>query len=217
MGSKASKKKDLVPKSAASSAPVEDTDEYWWKVTAETLAPIKNCDEFCKRFNATSKDYNALVKKFHDRIAAGPGDDRDKSYMSFETWIAGFPPGLNVKWFATRIWQAFDMDKNDMLTLDEWLVYAGVREFGTPEQHVLASFVVFDEDDDYKLTHDELVKMYGAASELEKEHVGQEELTVKAEEIMASADLDKNGTLELCEAIKASRIHEGARKIFHCI
>jgi len=194
-----------------------DSEEFWWGEVAKNLVPIQSCEEFCKRFNATSQQYQDCVDTFNEMIGLGPEADRDKPYLTRQAWLDSVPHGASVEKWVTNIWDCFDHDHNNQLSLDEWLVYDGIRKYGSLEQRVMGSFVLYDPNGDHKIQRDEIESMMRAAREISGVTLPEEKFAECLETLMNVVDSDKSGTLELSEVIKAARANACIAKIFNAV
>jgi len=189
------------------SQPVDDSglkpgsDEWWWREAEKNLAPVKSCEEFCTRFHAKKKDYEENVELFNKLLREGPCKDLD--YFTHDGWLATFPENLR-KWIDI-IWRGFDHNSDGKLTLEEWLVYEGILKYGTLEQHLMGSFMMFDIDGDHRITGEEFCTLMRALFELHGEELPEEGYDDIKRFVFERADADHSGTLELGEAIDASR------------
>jgi len=211
MGNKAGKSKK------PSSSAVPDSDEFWWLEADSTFAPIGSCDEFCRRFHATPAGYKESVALFNDMIANGPEEGRGKPHLTLGAWLRAVPEGDTVKQWVTNIWNCFDVDSNGIMTLDEWLVYDGIRKFGTLEQRVMGSFILFDPDHDRKIRREEIGTMMKAASSISGIELSEEKFKVCLDTLINVVDVDKSETLELSEVIRAARANPSIAKIFNAV
>jgi len=212
MGNKAGKCK------SGSCKVAPDSDEFWWIEVEKTLSPIETCEEFCQRFCTTPDKYNESVQMFHDVIEMGSPEDSAKPYMTRETWLKAIAieqEGPNAREWGEAIWNCFDTDKNNQLSMNEWLVYDGLRKFGSLEQRVMGSFVLFDPNNDRKIQRDEIEKMMRVARDLSGVKMDEEMFASCLETLIKIFDTDHNGTLELSEAIKAARENPTIAKIFN--
>ena len=75
--------------------------------------------------------------------------------------------------------------------LKEWLVYDGIRKFGTLEQRVMGSFVLYDPNHDHKIQRDEIECMMRAARDISNVCLPEDKFDQCMEALMKAVDIDK--------------------------
>ena len=130
--------------------------------------------------------------------------------------------------------------------MEEWLVYIGVRAFGSMEQHIMATFVFLDRSHDRKIQREELEHILRIVMEMNKIQITDDVLTRKMDVLMKMTDKDnvcsipsqqrldvllfvlhiiffvcwivaQSGTLELSEIISAARKDKNIAGMFSYI
>jgi len=202
------------PAPAPAPAPVQkpievDSEEYWWNEAEKLAEPINSAEEFCARFKgATEKDYKESVQVFKGMTTADPWND----FLTRETWLANAPKSA-VKVF-TKIWECFDVDGDGRFTLEEWLVFDGIRHHGSVEQRVIGSFLMNDKNHDHKLSREEVETLATDAGEVIGFKYPPDILKTFLDTTMAKGDADGDGFLELSEIIQLVRSDPNFAKVF---
>jgi len=221
MGQKQTKKKT---ESSPRPAPKPGSEEWWWMKAEENLSPITSVDEFCMRFHASPDQYKKIEDFFNSVTEDCPRDKEGRRCLSYEQWMKAIPELAHVEGMVKRIFDAFDTDRNNVLTLDEFLVYQGINEFGSLEQRVMGSFALYDTDRNHKIDRDELKGMIETVFAVVNSHLPKEK-RLPTEEIVPTVihqffeivDTDHNGTVELGEVIKAARTNPDIAKMFDAV
>jgi len=204
--------------------PKPGSDEWWWLEAEKTLAPIKTIDEFCARFkSATPDEAKQLLAMFNRAAQTCPKGENGEPVLTFEAWCTledGDSPELRK--VLRMVFDAFDADRNGTISAEEFLVYLGLKRFGTLEQRVIGAFTLFDSDHDHRLRPEELTEVMRSVFLMVNRHVpefkAQMEIIPEIVEILYDKfDTDKSGTLELCEVIKAARSDKNVAGIFNVI
>jgi len=215
MGQKTSKKAPAAPKTTL----VAGSEEWYWARAEELFAPISSRTEFCARFNVKSEAYQLVVDSFEKRANVERGGQK---FIDREGWV-NVPFKLpELKECLLMIFDAFDADHNGVISLDEYLVYMGVKTFGTPEQKVMGAFLIYDSDNDHKINREEMKKIFKLTIAVAKEYVpdkveediSDEDITEAAGAIFDAIDTDHSGTLEMREVVKAARESETISGLF---
>ena len=74
--------------------------------------------------------------------------------------------------------------------LDEWLVFDGIRKYGSLEQRVMGSFIMYDHSEDHKIQREEVVTMMRTATAVAGAQLTDAMIQQALETLMAIADTD---------------------------
>jgi len=187
------------------------------------VKPIQSKEEFLTQFSqdATEEDYNAFVERF--KQLAG-----EKDYITEEEWNNSFSKASPTTQEIMRtVWQLSDMDKNNKMTMDEFLMIYGFYDFGTHEQKLQACFALYDTSRDGKLELSELEDCLRFLSRVtievnikdEKEREAkkpqlEEQVKALAKGVMDLVDTDKSGTIEFPELKEGFEKYPNLRELF---
>jgi len=175
----------------------------------ETLGPIQSQEEFCKRFKVGETQYKTSRDIF--KQLAG-----DKDYVSDKEWYDDAPQTEAAQQWVRNIWRAFAPADNKM-TLSEWLVFDGIRKYGTLEQRVVGSFVLYDHNNDGVVEREEVAAMMRTAAAVAGEGVSESLIQQALEILMTEADKNHNGVLELDEIVSSAKVQPVVAKIFNAV
>ena len=150
------------------------------KMLRETLGPVQSRDEFCKRFNVGEAQYRASRDVFQ-KLAG------DKDFVTDTEWLEDAPQTEAAQQWVRNIWRAFAPADNKM-TLSEWLVFDGIRKYGTLDQRVVGSFVLYDHNADGVLQREEVASMMRTAAAVAGEGISESLIQQALELLMQAAD-----------------------------
>jgi len=175
----------------------------------ETLGPVQSQEEFCKRFGVGEAQYKASRDVFKE--LAG-----DKDYVLDKEWLDDAPQTEAAQQWVRNIWRAFAPADNKM-TLSEWLVFDGIRKYGSLDQRVVGSFVLYDHNNDGVVEREELAAMMRTAAAVTGEGVSESLIQQAVEILMSEADKQHTGLLELEDILAAARVQPVVAKIFNAV
>jgi len=189
---------------------------------ANLVTPIKSKEEFLKfSEDATEEDYDEFVKRF--KTLSG-----DKDFITEEEWNKSFSNSSPTTQEIMRtVWKLSDMDKNNQMTLDEFLMVFGFYNFGTSEQKLKACFALYDTSRDGKLELAELEECLRFLSRVtievnikdekereEKKPALEAQVKTLAKGVMDLVDTDKSGTIEFNELKEAFEKYPNLKELF---
>ena len=171
--------------------------------------------------DATPEDYDELVSRFN-KLAAG------KDFITEEEWNESFKEASPATQEIMRtVWTLSDVDKNNKMTLDEFLMIHGFNAFGTMKQKLEACFVLYDTSRDGKLDLAELEESLrfltrvtveaGIKDEQTKAEMKprlEEQVKNLAKGVMDLVDTDKSGAIELNEFVEAFDKYPNLKDLF---
>jgi len=179
------------------------------QIQKEVLAPIKDHEEFCKRFGVGEGQYKSSRDIFQ-KLAG------DKDFVTDKEWSDDAPQTEAAQQWVKNIWRAF-APEDDKMTLSDWLVFDGIRKYGSLEQRVVGSFVLYDYNDDGVVEREELAAMMRTAAAVAGENVSESLIQQALEILMTEADKDHNGLLQMEDIIEAAKVQPVVAKIFNAV
>jgi len=179
------------------------------KMLRETLGPVQSQEEFCKRFNVGEAQYRASRDVFQE--LAG-----DKDFVTDQEWMEDAPQTEAAQQWVRNIWRAFAPADNKM-TLSDWLVFDGIRKYGTLDQRVIGSFVLYDHNADGVLQREEVAAMMRTAAAVAGEGISESLIQQALELLMQAADKNHTGFMQLDDILSAARVNPTLAKIFNAV
>jgi len=175
----------------------------------ETLAPVQSQEEFCNRFGVGEAQYKVSRDVFQ-KLAG------DKDFVTDREWLDDAPQTEAAQEWVRNIWRAFAPADNKM-TLSEWLVFDGIRKYGSLDQRVVGSFVLYDHNNDGVVEREEVAAMMRTAAAVAGEGVSESLIQQAVEILMSEADKQHTGLMELEDILNAARIQPVIAKIFNAV
>jgi len=179
------------------------------KMLKETLGPVQSQEEFCKRFGVGDAQYRSSRDVFQE--LAG-----EKGFVTDQEWLDDAPQTEAAQQWVRNIWRAFAPADNKM-TLSEWLVFDGIRKYGTLDQRVIGSFVLYDHNADGILQREEVASMMRTAAAVAGEGVSESLIQQALELLMQETDKNHTGNMELDDILSAARVNPSLAKIFNAV
>ena len=102
-------------------------------------------------------------------------------------WLEDAPQTEAAQEWVRNIWRAFAPADNKM-TLSEWLVFDGIRKYGSLDQRVVGSFVLYDHNNDGVVEREEVAAMMRTAAAVAGEGVSESLIQQALELLMSEAD-----------------------------
>ena len=193
-----------------------------------TVGSVASRDRFLLSFpSATAADYERHLKKFKSFLRDGATEITHADW----TTIFGQMPSVIPDYFE-RIFEMFDTDHNDTMSLDEFLLVCGVTYHGSYEQKIRLTFKLYDKDNSGALDKEELREMMvsvvkvgmnlrevekGNAAGIEIPEELLSEIIRESDEILELLDDDKSGTLDIDEVLEGCALNKNILKIFSSI
>jgi len=175
-------------------------------------------DEFCAEFHITPDVYDGLAAEFHNLTGGADG-------IPHAVWTEAFcgafgEEGKDLAAHYETIFKVLDVDKNDIITLDEYMLFQGVMMFGSGRQKLRALFAIADSSCDNVLSATELCDSFIFALKISNrnnpEYQGNPNVITDEQKavvdnavrvIFETVDTDKNGQIELTEFLAALDSH----------
>jgi len=175
-------------------------------------------EEFCAEFNVTPDVYDGVAAEFANLT---DGANEIPHSVWTEAFCSSFgEEGQDLAAHYETIFKVLDVDKNDTITLDEFMLFQGVMMFGNGRQKLRALFAIADSSCDNVLSADELrdsfifamkisnrsnTEYQGNPNVITEEQAALIDNAVKT--IFEVVDTDKNGQIELTEFLSALDSH----------
>jgi len=208
-------------KDGSGKPPKPGTDAWWWVEANKTLAPITSPDDFCKRFNTSMQECEKVIEFFKKLGAGCPKDAEGIPHLTLEAFSKVDEVSLpELDKLHKMVFDAFDTDKNGFMSLAEFLLYMGIKLYGTLEQRTMGAFFLYDTDHDHKIRRSEMIDLitavYACCKKLDPERFRKDLSGIPdvIDSVFHDVDTDRNGTLELREVIEATRKDENFAQIF---
>jgi len=177
-----------------------------------------NKDEFCAEFNVTPDVYDKLAAEFNNLTG---GADQIPHAVWTEALCGAFgEEGQDLAAHYETIFKVLDVDNNDTITLDEYMLFQGVLAFGTGRHKLRGLFAIADSSRDNVLTADELRDSFIFAMKISNrsnpEYQGNPNIITDEQKALIDnavstifdvVDTDKNGQIELTEFLAALDTH----------
>ena len=189
------------------------------------LSPVRSRKQFLNQYRANRDDYYAIKSDFYKACP------KNKRYIRKPSWDKLWEKDCAaMRECMEKVWAAFDTNHDNKMTLDEYLLFIGVQQFGTLRQRIAGSFAVYDLNHDGSLDRDELREMFQFLSklqiarqlaavssvvdriELRPEIVKQ--LNDMADRFLEKFDTDKSGSLDFNEIIEGCETDPECLKLF---
>jgi len=177
--------------------------------------------ELMSEFGLTQENLNDFKSRY-EGICAGKPFMSKSQFMDY--WLGDEKPvDKDNKEFGSRIWAAFDVDRNGKMDYDEWCLYCAIQEHGTMRHKLTAAFVLCDGTKDGLLTEKEVADIFNRAFCIEARRLlvlggrkdlckwvkkpgfqEQVEINTKTKKIIKLADKNKDGKVSLEEFLGAA-------------
>jgi len=175
-------------------------------------------EEYCTTFHVTPEEYDAIAAEFNN-LTGGANE------IPHAVWTEAFCASLgeenkDIASYYESIFSVLDCDKNETLTLDEYMLFQGVLFRGDAKQKLRGLFAIADTSRDNVLTSEELRNVLVFATKVTNranpDYPGNPNLITddqrtaieNAVKLMFEiVDTDKNGTIELSEFLTALDQH----------
>jgi len=175
-------------------------------------------EEFCTEFNVTPEVYDGLAAEFSNLTG---GAEQIPHSVWTEAFCGSFgEEGKDLAAHYETIFKVLDVDKNDTITLDEYMLFQGVMMFGTGRHKLRALFAIADSSCDNVLSADELRESFVFAMKISNRNnaqyqgnpnvITEEQMTIinnAVKTIFDVVDTDHNGQIELTEFLLALDSH----------
>jgi len=175
-------------------------------------------EEFCNMFHVTPEVYDNMTAEFMN-LTGGAME------IPHEVWTEAFSgafgeDGQDLAAHYETIFRVLDCDKNDTITLDEYMLFQGVVLYGDGKIKLRGLFAIADTSCDNVLTAAELRDSFVFAMKVSNrnnpEYQGNPNvitdeqnviIDIAVQSIFEIVDTDKSGTIELNEFMTALDTH----------
>jgi len=192
-----------------------DSNEYWEYEMSKTLAPVESYADFITRFNVHAKEYEQGRLAFLGFREVDSDGNPLRPYITYQEWARHSTK--ETKAFDDLIWKAFDVNGDNRLSFEEFLVYYGITKFGTVNQQVMGSFAMCDLNHDKKIDRKELKYVLQVKMAAGGKPLSDDDADYLVGVFFSAADTDHSETIEVGEMVRAAAKSERIASMFRCI